>query len=49
MKICPVGTAAFHADGRTDGQAEMTTKPTVAFLHFAKAPYKIVERRQYNV
>lgn len=35
--------------GRTDRHTEITTKPTVAFLHFANAPYKLVEYRQYNV
>ena len=39
----------MRTDGRTDRQTEMTTKPTVAFLHFENAPYKLVEHRQYNV
>jgi hypothetical protein len=51
MKICPLGTEAFHAGGRMDGRTdtEVTTKPTAAFLHFANAPYKLVEQREYNV
>ena len=32
MKICPVGTELFHADGRTE-----VTKIRVAFSNFAKA------------
>jgi hypothetical protein len=34
MKIRPVGTEVFHADGRTDGRTLMT-KLTVAFRNFA--------------
>jgi len=33
MKIRPVGTKLFHADGQTD-----TTKTTVGFCNFANAP-----------
>ena len=33
MKIRPVGAELFHTDGQTD-----TTKPTVDFRNFAKAP-----------
>ena len=33
MKIHPVGAELFHADRQTD-----TTKLTVAFRNFAKAP-----------
>jgi hypothetical protein len=36
MKIRPVGTELFHADGR-DGQTDMM-KLIVAFQNFAKAP-----------
>ena len=36
MKICSVGAELFHADRRTDGQADMT-KLIVAFRNFAKA------------
>jgi len=35
MEIRPVGAKLFHADGRTDGQTDMT-KPTVAFCNFMK-------------
>ena len=37
MKIDPVGAELFHADGRTDSQADMT-KLTVAFRNFTQAP-----------
>jgi len=37
LKILVVGVELFRADGRTDGQTDMT-KPTVAFLSFAHAP-----------
>jgi hypothetical protein len=37
MKVCPVGAELFHADGRTDGQTDMT-KLIVAFRNFANAP-----------
>jgi hypothetical protein len=43
------GVPCGRADGWTDRQTQMTTKPTVAFLHFANAPYKLVEQREYNV
>ena len=36
MKIRPVGTEFFHADGRTDRH----DKPTVALPNFANAPKK---------
>jgi len=43
MKIRPVGTELFYADGQTDerkdGQTD-TTKLTVAFHNVAKAPKK---------
>jgi len=37
MKIRPVETELFHADGRKDGQTYMT-KLIVAFRNFEKAP-----------
>ena len=37
MKIHTVGTELFHAEGRTDGQTDMT-KLIVAFRNFANAP-----------
>jgi len=37
MKIRPVTTELSHADGRTDGQKDMTTL-IVAFRNFANAP-----------
>jgi hypothetical protein len=37
MKIRPVTAELFHADGRTDRQADMT-KLIVAFRNFANAP-----------
>jgi len=36
MKIRLVGAELFHADGRTDGQTDMT-KIIVAFRNFANA------------
>jgi hypothetical protein len=42
MKIRPVESELFHADGRTDGRADMT-KLIVAFRNFAKAPKKRVQ------
>jgi len=39
MKICPVGTELFHADGRMDGQTHMKT-PVVTFINFASAPQR---------
>jgi hypothetical protein len=38
MKILPVGAELFHVDRQTD-----TTKLTVAFHNFAKAPTKTKE------
>ena len=40
MKILPVEAELFHADGRTDTQADMT-KLIVAFRNFANAPKKL--------
>jgi hypothetical protein len=37
MKIRPVETELFYADGRTDGETDMT-KLIVAFRNFANAP-----------
>jgi hypothetical protein len=37
MKILPLGAKFFHADGRTDGQINMTNL-TVAVCSFANAP-----------
>jgi hypothetical protein len=37
MKTRPKGTELFHADGRTDGQADMT-KLKVAFHNSVNAP-----------
>ena len=37
MKIRPVGADLSYADGRTDGQTDMT-KVTVTFRNFSKAP-----------
>jgi len=39
MKIRPMRTELFHADGRTDGQTDMT-KLIVTFRSFANAPKK---------
>jgi len=39
MKPRPVGAELFHADGRTDGEPDMT-KPIVAVRNFANAPEK---------
>jgi len=39
MKIHPVRAELLHADGRTDGRADMT-KLIAAFLNFANAPKK---------
>jgi hypothetical protein len=38
MKIRPVGSELFHADGRTD-----MTKPIVAFRNFVNAPQSHVK------
>jgi len=40
MKIHSVGAELFHADGRTDGETDMT-KLTVGFQMFATAPNKL--------
>jgi len=37
MKICPVGAELFQADGRRDGQTDMTML-IVAFRNFVNAP-----------
>jgi hypothetical protein len=37
MKIRPVGAELFHADGRTDGQRDITNL-IVIFRNFKKAP-----------
>jgi hypothetical protein len=37
MKIRAVGAELFHADGRTDGQTDVT-KLTVGFRDFVNAP-----------
>jgi len=37
MKIRSVGVDLFHADGRTDGQTDMT-KVIVGFRNFPNAP-----------
>jgi hypothetical protein len=42
MKIRPAGAELFHADGRTDGQTDMT-KLVVAFRNIANAPKNVVE------
>ena len=39
MKIRPVGTELFLADGRSDGRTDMA-KLIVVFLNFANAPEK---------
>ena len=39
MKIRPVGAELFRAEGRTDGQRDMT-KLLVTFRNFANAPNK---------
>ena len=41
MKISPVETEIFHADGRTYAQTDMT-RPTVAPRNFTNAPNKKV-------
>jgi hypothetical protein len=43
MKILPVETEFFHADGRTDRQTD-TTKLIVAFHNFAKAHINYINR-----
>jgi hypothetical protein len=49
MKIRPVGAELFHADGRTDGQTDMT-KLIVAFGKFANAPKTVyLNFNQYTV
>jgi len=40
MKIHPAGAKFFHADGRTDGQTEMT-ELIVACRSFANAPKNV--------
>ena len=42
MKIRPVGAEMFHADGRTDGQTDLTdmTKLIITFRNFEKTPKK---------
>jgi hypothetical protein len=40
IKILPVGTELFHAEGRSDRQTDMT-KLIVAFRNFANAPTTI--------
>ena len=47
MKIRPVGTELFHADGRTDGQTG-TTKLIVALRNFAKASKNWNQELSYN-
>jgi hypothetical protein len=45
MKMRPLGTELFHADGRTDRQTDRQagmTKLTVAFRNFANAPTNTV-------
>jgi hypothetical protein len=51
IKNRPVGAELFHADRRTD-----TTKLTVAFRNFAKAPkkeeksnYKVIGRASFRI
>jgi len=38
IKMRPVGAELFHADGRTDGQTEMT-KLIIVLRSFANAPH----------
>jgi len=42
MDICPEGAEFFHAEGRTDEQAEMT-KLIGAFRNFPNAIKKIIK------
>ena len=46
MKIRPVGAQLSHADGRTDGQTDMT-KLIVAFRNFATASKQIKNSNAY--
>ena len=47
MKIRPVSAELFHADGRIDGQTDMT-KLIVVFHNFANAPKKSIKLCKYN-
>jgi hypothetical protein len=47
MQIRPVGAESFHADGRIDGQTDMT-KLIFVFHNFANAPKKSIKLRKYN-
>jgi len=40
MKICPMGAELFHADGRTDGQTDMS-KQIVAIRNSGNAPNSV--------
>jgi hypothetical protein len=46
MKIRPVGAEFFHADGRTDGQTDMT-RLIAAFRNFANTPKKEIKPKFY--
>ena len=51
MKIRPVGSELFHADGRTDGQTDggaYMTKLIAAFRNFANAPENVISKRSTN-
>jgi hypothetical protein len=47
MKIRPVGAELLNADGRTDGQTDMT-KLIVAFRNFSKTPKIGFLKRQHK-
>ena len=46
MKICPLGTELFHADGRTDTRNRRTDRHDVANRrNFSNAPKIFIERK----
>ena len=45
MKIHPVGAMLLSADGRTDGQRDMT-KLIAAFLNIAKGPKNCLHKSE---
>ena len=47
MKILPMGSELFRADGQTDGQADMT-KPIVAFCNFAMRLKHFVDLTEFS-
>jgi len=47
MKISPVRADLFHANGRIDGQTDMT-KLIVVFHNFANTPKKSIKLCKFN-